>query len=197
MERLPAAELTRRLADVLRASASTVRSPFIVAIDGRSGTGKSTFAARLSRELGARTIEGDDFYAGGVDVRHDTPAERVEACIDWRRQRPVLATLRRGASARWYPFDWAAFTGQRASAPVACDAAPLVILEGVYTGRPELSDLVDLRVLVRVPEARRMKQLITREGALSPWERQWLEAEDHYFATVATPERFDVVVDLA
>lgn len=39
--------------------------PFVVAIDGRSGVGKSTFARDLAERLGAALVEGDDFFAGG------------------------------------------------------------------------------------------------------------------------------------
>jgi uridine kinase len=66
---------------------SVVGRPTLVAIDGRSGVGKSTFAKRLARLRETAIIEGDDFYAGGVGLRTDSPAERAESCIDWRRQR--------------------------------------------------------------------------------------------------------------
>jgi len=66
-----------------------------------------------------------------------------------------------------------------------------VLLEGVYSARPELADLVDLRVLVCVPEELRIRQLVAREGGLSAWELQWHEAEDHYFASVVPPSWFD------
>jgi hypothetical protein len=45
-------------------------------------------------------IEGDDFFAGGVDLRTDTPGERADSCIDGRRQRAVLETLRHKITGR-------------------------------------------------------------------------------------------------
>jgi hypothetical protein len=65
----------------------------------------------------------------------------------------------------------------------------------VYAARPELADLIDMRVLLRVPDAVRMERLLAREGSLGPWERQWHAAEEWYFANVAPPEAFDVVID--
>ncbi len=169
--------------------------PFVVAIDGRSGVGKSTLARALAERLGAAVVEGDDFFAGGVALRDDGPRERAAACIDWRRQRPVLAALRAGRPASWRRFDWSAFDGSLEPDAVTCEPAPVVVLEGVYSARPELADLIDCRVLVTAPDAVRTRRLLAREGSIDPWARQWHEAELYYFTRIAPPAWFDLVVD--
>ena len=166
----------------------------MVAIDGRSGVGKSTFAAELARALSATLIEGDDFFAGGTVVRNDTAAERVDDCIDWRRQRAVLELLKQERPASWFPFDWHRFNGELDSKPTSCEPASVVLLEGVYSGRPELSDLVDVRILLVLPEEVRLARLVARDGPIEAWARQWHEAEDDYFARIAPPESFDLVL---
>lgn len=167
----------------------------VVAIDGRSGAGKSTLARALAERLGAAVVvAGDDFYAGGVHLRDDTPAEQAAACIDWRRQRAVLAALRAGAPATYRAFDWDAFDGSLRPQATRLAPAPVVILEGVYSARPELADLVDVRALVTVGDAVRLRRLQARDGGLGPWERQWLEAEAHYFRHVLPGTAFDRVV---
>jgi uridine kinase len=168
--------------------------PCMVALDGRSGVGKSTLAARLATATGATVIDGDDFFAGGVELRRDPPDRRAAACIDWRRQREVLTTLREGRAAKYLAFDWDAFDGRLESAPTVVEAAPLVILEGVYAARPELADLIDLRVLLRVPDDVRLRRLEAREGGIGESERAWHEAEEWYFANAARETSFDVVV---
>ena len=157
--------------------------------------GKSTFAARLAQELDARLVDGDGFFDGGVEVRGDTPADRASACIDWRSQRSVLQALRAGRAGRYFAFDWDAFDGRRLSQPTIVTPAPFVVLEGVYSARPELHDLVDLRVLLVVSDATRHARLVLREGTIGPWERQWHEAEEWYFAHIARPTMFDVILD--
>jgi uridine kinase len=174
---------------------SVVGRPTLVAIDGRSGVGKSTFAGALARVLRAAVVEGDDFFAGGVGLRTDSPAERAELCIDWRRQRAVLETLRQNRRATWHRFDWIAFDGSLEESETVCDPVPIVVLEGVYSGRPELADCVDVRTLLTAPPAVRLARLVAREGAIGPWEKQWHEAEDHYFASIVTPASFDLVLD--
>lgn len=173
--------------------------PLVVAIDGRSGVGKSTLATSVGSELNAVVIEGDDFYAGGDAEFWDasTAAEKAAHGIDWRRQRPVLADLRAGRRASWQPFDWEAFDGSLAETPITADPASVIILEGAYSARPELSDLIDVRVLVVLDEQVRMTRLIERDGEHynADWDARWRSAEDHYFDTVVPRRGFDLVLE--
>ena len=173
---------------------ATPDRPVVVAIDGRSGTGKSTFAAGLARSLTASLIEGDDFYAGGT-VLHDLSDEALAAlCIDWRLQRRVLSTLKSGRQAHYHPFDWEAFDGSLAAHAVTIAPSPILLLEGVYAGRPELRDLVDFSILLTLPESERVERVLKREGAVSAWEEQWWRAESWYFKHQAPANIFDMVL---
>ena len=156
---------------------TTTERPYVIALDGRSGVGKSTLAAQLADVVDATIIEGDDFFAGGTGLRSDAPAVRVAECIDWSRQRAVLNALRQGCKATWNAFDWDAFDGRLQPEATELSPTPVVILEGVYSARPELADLVDLKVLVTVPDALREARLLEREGSIGPWELQWHQGE--------------------
>nr|AIA13135.1 AAA domain protein [uncultured bacterium] len=181
------------LSAMIAARTMGMNRPFVVALDGRSGAGKSTLAQWLVDTLDAALIEGDDFFAGGIDLRDDNAEARAAACIDWTRQRLVLEGLRTGRAAVWRAFDWEAFDGRLCDQATRRAPKPVVILEGVYAARPELADLVDLRVLLAVPDEVRTVRLLAREGTIGPWERQWHEAEDFYFQTVMPPEGFDAI----
>lgn len=183
------------LSDVIMARARDGVRPFIVALDGHSGAGKSTLAQALAARLEAVTIAGDDFYACGVDLRDDDPAQRAAACIDWTRQRAVLKDLRAGHEALWRAFDWEAFDGRLHDRPITLRPKRIVILEGVYAARPELADLLDMPVLLSAPEGLRSARLLEREGAIGPWDRQWQEAEHFYFQTVVSARDFDVIFE--
>lgn len=171
----------------------------MVALDGASGAGKSTLAAALAATGGTVVVDGDDFYAGGTAEKWDamSAAEKAAHCIDWRRQVPVLAALRQGESASWHPYDWNVGDGRLLTRAVTCDPARLVVLDGVYSARPELSDLFDLRVLLDAPPKLRRSRLVEREGAhfLSEWHERWAEAERHYFSRIMPPEAFDLVIE--
>ncbi len=59
----------------------------LVALDGRSGVGKSTLAHLLAEKTKGVIILSDDFYAGGNDEKWDnyTPEAKVAEAIDWKR----------------------------------------------------------------------------------------------------------------
>lgn len=187
------------LVATVAARAQGMSRPFILALDGRSGAGKSTLARRQADQLasggiGSGVIEGDDFYAGGTALRTDPAETRAGARIDWTRQRPVLEALRAGREAVWRAFDWDAFDGRLRDAPMVMPPEPVVIIEGVYAGRPELTKLLDLKVLIQVEDTLRKARLLAREGGIGPWEQQWHEAEDHYLGRIMPPDRIDLIL---
>ena len=203
-------EVTPALVSRLLRETSDRGGPLFVGLDGRSGAGKSTLAeaitARLEAEptdLRVTVIDGDQFYAGGTAESWDRqpPSEKAARVIDWRRQRRVLQQLRDSGVAEWHPFDWEAEDWDRepvplAGQPICARAGSIVLLEGAYSCRPELHDLLDLRMLLDVPRDVRRRQLLQREGAAyrADWEARWSAAEDYYFGSVMTPGRFDLVL---
>ena len=182
------------------------KSPLFVALDGRSGTGKSTVAALVAAEFGATVatvIEGDQFYGGGSDSTWDgrSVAEKVEKVIDWKRQRELLTELKATGEAFWQMFDWEskdwdADTIPLNPVPQHMVLTPVIILEGAYSARPELADLFDLRVLLEIEADVRREQLLAREGEAyrADWEARWSAAEDYYFGKVVPAAEFDLVV---
>src|SRR5438132_1895003 len=60
----------------------------VVAIDGRSGSGKTTVAAAVAQAIGAVIVPCDDFFAASVsntEWDRRTPEQRAADAIDWRR----------------------------------------------------------------------------------------------------------------
>lgn len=180
-------------------------TPILVALDGASGAGKSSVATLVAADLDAALIQGDDFFAAhisdaGWDAR--APEARARDAIDWRRLRAeALEPLLAGRTARWHPFDFAA--GVRADGTYAMRtdfveraAAAVVVLDGAYSTRPELADLIDLAVLVDAPIAVRHARLAAREAQafLAAWHARWDAAERYYFTQVRPRSSFDLIV---
>ena len=193
----------RRIVDDLLA---TRGAPITIALDGPSGAGKSTIARALIAVLPATLIASDDFFAAQLtraewDAR--SARERARDAIDWvRLRRDVLEPLRAGERAIWHPFDFAA--GERANGSYGMSAhaeerepAAVILIDGAYSARPELADLLDLAVLIDAPPTARRARLAAREEAsfLQAWHERWDSAEEYYFTHVRPPQSFDIVVD--
>ena len=208
--------MSRKPRAVLEASARIVREvrlrredggpPFIVAVDGRSGAGKSAIAETVATGFDAGLVPTDDFFRADlsdVDWERRSPEARARDCIDWRRlRRDVLEPLRSGEPAEWNAFDFEAGPRPDGSYPMRpgasrLDPRPAILLDGAYSARPELADLIDLTVLVRAPAETRRTRLRARENPalLEEWHRRWDDAEAHYFDVIRPLSSFDIVVD--
>jgi molybdopterin-guanine dinucleotide biosynthesis protein A/uridine kinase len=173
----------------------------VVALDGASGAGKSILAAALRLRTGATVLPADDFYAPAMaalslaERARLTGPEVVDRAFDWRRLRDeALAPLREGRSARYRPFAWG--TGPTPDAladPRTLPAAAVVVVDGVYSARPELADLIDLTVLVTAPEPVRTTRLAGR-GDDPSWTAAWERGERHYLTRVRPASAFALVV---
>ena len=171
--------------------------PLVIALDGPSCAGKSILATALRLRTAASVIEGDDFY--GAELPSLTVTERetmsdaevMDAVIDWRRLRDeALSPLVARRPARFRPYDWSADDGRLAAEKIV-RPADLIIIEGVYSARPELSDLVVLAVHLGVdPELRRRRSV--ERGNDPEWVRFWERGEAHYFTHVRPPRSFDL-----
>jgi uridine kinase len=181
--------------------------PVLVAFDGPSGSGKSTLAALVAAELGAAVVPSDDFFAAEItDAEWDalSPRARAAAAIDWRRLREqALVPLLAGMVASWHPFDFAAGTRADGTYPMAPDVvtrtpSAVILLEGAYSSRSELADLIDFAVLVDLPIAERQRRIAIRDDKAfsDAWHARWDAAEDYYFTEARPPSRFDLVVTL-
>ena len=80
--------------DAIRHLLTRHSRPVLIAIDGASGSRKSTLAFWVANQFEAALIQSDDFFAVGVsnaawDAR--TPKERAADTIDWQRVRVEAA----------------------------------------------------------------------------------------------------------
>ncbi len=174
----------------LRQRAATV----LVAIDGPGGAGKSTLAAALARRLAAAVVAGDDFYRvldPLVRLALD-PQGGAMQYFDWERLRAeVLEPLREDRPARYRRFDW---ERERLGAEVEVPPGGLVLVEGVYTFRPELQQFYDWSFLVDSPHEERLRRQRARGENEDSWIARWDAAEQWYFANAFPYSGVDAVV---
>jgi len=159
----------------------------VIAIDGHGAAGKSTIAAAVAEPTGATVVHTDDFF--------DPAAPRepgLSGYYDWRRLRAeALEPLRAGRAAEFRRFDWE--RGRGLGGTASATPGPLIVLEGVFSASPELSDLVDRAVFVDTPEPERLRRL-RAQTTPSEWDDEWLKAEQGYFGLIRPPSSFDLIV---
>lgn len=105
--------------------------------------------------------------------------------------------LIRREPARFGCFDW--FAGRGLTKAVTVDPRGIVIAEGVYAARPEFDDLLDLKVLVEVPNDQREQRRQQRARTVSRddpqgWDARWEAAERLYFDAIRPRKTFDLIV---
>lgn len=148
--------------------------PVVIAVDGRSGSGKTSLAVELAAALrehrSVALVHLEDLYPGW-----DGLMRGIERCAA-----EILAPLRRGETARWRAWDWIADADgeERVTEP-----ADVVVLEGVGAGSRQLRSLADALVWLEAPSEERRRRALARDGeTYAPhWER-WARQEDAWLA---------------
>lgn len=167
--------------------------PYFLALDGHSAAGKSTLSRALMAGLErCQVIQGDDFYRvmDAAARMALTPAEGYARYFDWQRlEAQVLRPLRAGQTARYQAYDWE--TNALGAWQTARPEGVLVV-EGVYSARPELAGYYDAVVYVEAPPAARWQRQRER-GDAGEWIERWEAAEADYLRTSGLRERADVV----
>lgn len=141
----------------------------VVLIDGCSGAGKSSLAARVAQlwPLTGRVqvVALDSIYPGwdGLD-------DGVARASDW-----ILRPHGRGLIGTWHRWDWE--RGSEAESH-AIDPALGLIVEGSGLLTPTTARLADIRIWVESSEIRRKERALARDGETyrPHWER-WAAQE--------------------
>ncbi len=195
-----AARRVLRAAARWRAEPSGPAGVLVIAIDGHGGSGKSTIAGAVAEAAGAALVHTDDFFqplsvppAGGPGQPPGTlPGQALERYYDWRRLRAqALEPLRARHRAAFRRFDWDRGAGLNGLVTVA--PRDLILVEGVFSAAPQLSDLVTRSVFVDTPEPERLRRLRLRVTP-EEWDTDWLIAERAYFDVTRPPSSFDLAV---
>jgi uridine kinase len=154
-----------------------------VAIDGGAGAGKSMLARGIQGRLGSVSIlRTDDFFRPLKEhpVARMAAEELYELYFPWNRMRDeALIPLHRGETAKYQRYDWST---DRPLDWVSVEPAEIVLVEGVYSSRPELRPMLDATIFVEAPRAERLRRVLARDPNLvGDWLTPWMTAEDWYF----------------
>ncbi len=175
-------EALARTADLTRRSEPRCGRTTLVCIDGRSGSGKTEFAASLAALVAAPVLALDELLRGWDGL--DGVAPRVHA--------EVLVPLRHSHPARFQRWDW---ERDRLDGWQDVPATGVLVLEGCAAGSRLLTPDTSVLVWLEVdPELRRQRALARDPAYLPFWDR-WAAQEDRLYAAERPWERAAVVLD--
>ncbi|MCX4778064.1 uridine kinase family protein [Streptomyces sp. NBC_01264] len=171
----------------------TRRATRLLAVDGAGGSGKTTLATVVAARLdGAVVVHVDDFYRPMPERERLDAEQGYHRYFDWERLRDqVLIPLRADRAARYQLYDWS--TG-RLGAWREVAAGSVVIVEGVYSARPETAPYYDLTAYVDTPRDVCLRRVRARGENSEAWILRWRAAEDHYLRTTWPQTRADLLV---
>ena len=178
------AQITDAVVAAARAATDEVTDrTVIVAIDGRSGAGKTSLAQLVAERLAAPVVHMDDIYPGWDGLAAALPVLADE----------VLIPLRSGDSGVFRRWDWAAGEhGGELEVPVA----PFVVVEGCGSSVGPAGQLADLRVWLDADTEQRRARGLTRDaGSFDEQWDSWAQQEDELFEADQTREHADLVFD--
>jgi uridine kinase len=162
------------------------RAPLVIGIAGGTGSGKTTLAARLIRELSddVAVLEHDWYYrdrsAVPINEREGINYDEPQA-LDNALLAQHLAELRAGRAVECPQYDFATHTRKTATRRV--EAARIVAVEGILLfAIPELCAAFDLRIFVDTDDDIRLLRRITRD--LVERKRDIASIQQQYYATV-------------
>jgi uridine kinase len=154
----------------------------VIAIDGRSGAGKSSLAARLRVELEAPVVSLEDLYGGWDGLERGIDLLVAE----------VLEPLRAGRAARVPRYDWVA---RGWDTPWTLAPPEVLIVEGVGAGARRAAAYASMLIWIEEPEPVRKKRALDRDGAtFAPYWDMWAAQEDAMLAREQTPGRADLLI---
>ncbi len=173
------------LAELLAATGRHDGRPAVLAVDGRSGSGKSTITDRITAAIpGAVTVHSDDVAWWESFFRWDHLMASG-----------ILEPVRRGESVSFRPPAWD--TRQREGSIDVAAGRSLVVVEGVGVSRRSLEHLIDAAVWVQCDAFESRRRGIERDALKGETESFWdeWEAEESPFMAEDRPwERADLVI---
>ncbi|MFJ7733766.1 kinase [Lysinibacillus sp. NPDC097231] len=188
---------------------STKNRPFIIAIDGLGGAGKSTIANELAEELQsicAIELIHIDYLIVERSKRYDTGFDEwyeyyyLQWDIEFIKKN-ILLPLHNNNLQLVLPF-YNQSADMVSNRKIILDSNSILIIEGVFLLRHEWRNFYDYRLFIDIPRQVREERVLQRdvyigdsEARLSKYERRYWPAEDYYLEKEKPLAVADIICD--
>lgn len=170
-----------------------VRKPVILAIDGDSGSGKTTFSKRLQKHYQATVIHMDDFYLP-LEMRTKARFAKHGGNIHIERLVPLLESLHSGEAIDYQSYNPKTnqFSEKQRMSP-----KKLTIVEGSFSQLPTLRKYYDFCLFLKLTTSEQQTRIKKREGSekLNDFINQWIPREKKYQQAYQIEQHASMVIN--
>lgn len=168
--------------------------PALIAIDGRSGSGKTLLAQAIAVHLRCPVFHLDHFFLP-PELRTQERLSQPGGNVHFERVRDeLLSPLLTGGTVCFRPWNCRAGCYDP---PVRWSGSRTAVIEGSYALHPALRAFYGLQIfLTCAPEVQRAR-LLNREGEvrLHTFLERWIPLEETYFCSYHLPDGCDFLLD--
>jgi len=181
-------ELLARIDDLLEK-----KHTVIVAIDGNSGSGKSSLAKELESIYDSNVFHMDHFFLR-PEQRTPERMKEVGGNVDYERfKEEVLDNIRKNIEFKYQIYDCKV---GRLTDYIKVSPKKLNIIEGVYSMHPSLRGEYDLKIFMSIDAELQKQRILQRSGEymLKRFLQEWIPLENLYFSEMRIAEICDIVL---
>ena len=166
--------------------------PIIIAIDGRSASGKTTFANLFKDDDGFYVIHTDDFYRP-KNSQGELETSEFDGNFDIKRFKSEVVDNLKNETFCYGVFDC---TEQKIIKVVSVSNPKCIIIEGAYSHDPNLFEYADLKVFFDINKEQQKERIVKRNGkeSFDAFLNLWIQAEERYICHYSIEETSDYIV---
>jgi len=166
----------------------------VIAIDGPSASGKSTFGNMLKNKYNALLFHTDNYFLPKERQTIDRLKESG-GNVDYERIKSDIIDNLYNEYLKSNHFN--CVTNQLEKKQKLKNKQ-VIVIEGAYSMHPSLFPHYTLTVLLEVNPKLQKTRILARNGKimLKRWEEEWIPLENHYFKTENLKNKVDFIIDL-
>ena len=172
------------------------KNPIFIGIDGRAGSGKTTFVNNIqTMSPSVSVISGDDFYEqipSSLYKKHSFEYNYQAYFNQSNFIKNILSPIRKSKEISYQKYNWAkkSFSECKIFSPTS-----VVIFEGVFMCSPLLIHYFDISIFLKANRDLCLHRLIDRDTS-QQWISEWQDTEDWYFENYKIETFVDILVDV-
>lgn len=180
-----------RLLPVLKKASEFKNKLCVIAIDGRTASGKSTMAKQLGMILSADVVHMDDFFLP-KELRTKERYNEIGGNVHYERFLdeviPFISSPQ-GFAYRRFDCSKMDFGGE-----CVIESKNFRIVEGSYSCHPKFGNYADITVFSDVSPDEQMKRICLRNGSETAeiFRDKWIPLEEKYFEEYSVSRKADI-----